>query len=330
MLFSILVTIFVSFIKDGPIYPIMTSRTCILILSLLLLFTSSCSRQESASSQVTIGVSVLTMTHPFFLKLVEELEAEAGRQGFEVLLTTAEFDVARQKDQISDFIVRGVDAILLSPADSRAIGTTIQEANDAGIPVFTADIAVLAEGVDVVSHVGIDNYVGGQMAGRAAIKALGGSGHIAIIDHPEVESVIQRTRGFISVIDSARTAGQDVEIVAQLPGRGSTDHSFRATEDALQAHAELDLVFGINDETALGAFAAIEKANKMSRVRVIGFGGKEEAIAAVDDGRLYADIITYPGQIGAIAIQSIAKYRAGETVPEVQLLPTALHINESE
>ena len=302
--------------------------THILFFCFLILFSTSCTPQESAPNEVTIGVSVLTMTHPFFLKLVEELQAEAERQGYEVLLTTAEFDVARQKDQISDFIVRGVDAILLSPADSRAIGTTIQEANNAGIPVFTADIAVLAEGVEVVSHVGIDNYVGGQMAGRAAIEALGGSGQMAIIDHPEVESVIQRTRGFIAVIDSARTAGQDIEIVAQLPGRGSTDHAFRATEDALQAHAELDLVFGINDETALGAFAAIEKAGKTDRVRVIGFGGKEEAIAAVDEGRLYADIITYPGQIGAIAIQSIAKYRAGETVPEVQLLPTALHVKQ--
>ena len=304
--------------------------TQILFLCFLILFGTSCTPQEPAPNEVTIGVSVLTMTHPFFLKLVEELQAEAERQGYEVLLTTAEFDVARQKDQISDFIVRGVDAILLSPADSRAIGTTIQEANNAGIPVFTADIAVLAEGVEVVSHVGIDNFVGGQMAGRAAIEALGGSGQMAIIDHPEVESVIQRTRGFIAVIDSARTAGQDIEIVAQLPGRGSTDHAFRATEDALQAHAELDLVFGINDETALGAFAAIEKAGKTDRVRVIGFGGKEEAIAAVDEGRLYADIITYPGQIGAIAIQSIAKYRAGETVPEVQLLPTALHVKQAD
>ena len=62
---------------------------------------------------------------------------------------SGEFDVARQQDQVKDFIVKRVAAIVLCPCDSRSIGPAIQEANAAGVPVFTADIACLAPGVEV-------------------------------------------------------------------------------------------------------------------------------------------------------------------------------------
>lgn len=276
----------------------------------------------------TIGVTVLTMTHPFFLDLVDELKAEAARHNITVQLVSSEFDVARQKDQVSDFIVQGVDAIILCPSDSKAIGTAIQEANEAGIPVFTADIAALVDDVDVVAHIGIDNFNGGVMAGERAVEALGGSGKVAIIDHPEVESVIQRTGGFLQAIEQANAAGNNIELVSRLPGSGAMDKSFKAAEDMLQAHPDLDLIFGINDETALGALAAIEKAGKSGQVQVIGFGGKEEAVAAVEEGKLYADVITYPREIGARSIQAVVAYMNGEDVPALQLIPTALVTGE--
>lgn len=278
-----------------------------------------------ASDRPVIGVSLLTLTHPFFIDLIKGLEEEAERQGVEVVITSAEFDVARQQNQVADFIVQGVDALILCPADSRAIGTTIQAANQAGIPVFTADIAALSEAGEVVYHVGIDNYSGGRMAGEAALEALEGAGKVAIIDHPEVESVILRTRGFRDVIEAAQAEGIGVEIVSILPAGGSQDRAFRVAEDLLQAHPDLDLIFGINDETALGAVAAIEKAGKAGRVQVVGLGGKTEARQAVREGRLYADIITYPYQIGTLAVQAVTRYRAGEELPNEERIPTTLY-----
>lgn len=288
--------------------------------------TGESSNQSGGEPIATVGVTVLTMTHPFFLDLVDELKAEAARSNIEVQLVSSEFDVAMQKNQMSDFIVQGVDAIILCPSDSKAIGTAIQEANDAGIPVFTADIAALADGVEVVGHVGIDNFNGGVMAGETAVAALGGSGKVAIIDHPEVESVIQRTGGFLQAIEAANASGSSLEVVSRLPGSGSMDKSFKAAEDMLQAHPDLDLIFGINDETALGALAAIEKAGKAGQVQVIGFGGKVEAVKAVDEGKLYADVITYPRQIGAKSIQAVVAYMNGEEVPATQLIPTEMHL----
>src|SRR5271165_5847259 len=69
-----------------------------------------------------IGVSVLTLVHPFFIEIGKALTKEANAHGYEVVLTSGEFDVAKQDKQVKDFLVRRVDAIVLSPCNSKAIG----------------------------------------------------------------------------------------------------------------------------------------------------------------------------------------------------------------
>jgi len=128
-----------------------------------------------------IGLSVLTMTNPFFKEIADVVTAEAASHGYEVIVTSAEFDPARQRTQVKDFLVRKVSAMILTPADSKAVGTAIKEANEAGIPVFTADIASLAEDAKVVSHIATDNYAGGQLAAeRTRLGTLAGRGQPTI------------------------------------------------------------------------------------------------------------------------------------------------------
>ena len=285
--------------------------------------TSNASSSDAPTASV--GVSLLTMTHPFFQNLAAGLEEEGASNNIAVTVTSAEFDVARQRNQISDFIVQGVDAIVLSPADSKAIGTAIEEANQAGIPVFTVDIASLAEGAAVVTHIATDNFSGGQLAAEAVLEVLDRTGKVAIIDHPEVESVILRTRGFREVVDAANEDGANVEIVAQLTGGGVKDKAFRVAEDILQAHPDLDLIFAINDDTALGTVAAIEKAGKSGSVQVVGFDGTLEARRAIRDGKIYADVIQHPRKLGSMSIQSIVRYMGGEQLPAEQLIPATLY-----
>ncbi len=64
-----------------------------------------------------------------------------------------DFDISKQKNQVSDFVVQDVAAIVVTPIDSKSIATSIAEANRAGIPVFTADIKATAEGAKVVAHI---------------------------------------------------------------------------------------------------------------------------------------------------------------------------------
>ena len=269
-----------------------------------------------------IGISVLTMTNPFFKEIADVVTAEAASHGYKVIVTSAEFDPARQRTQVKDFLVRKVSAMILTPADSKAVGTAIMEANEAGIPVFTADIASLAEGAKVVSHVATDNYSGGRQAAKAIIQALGNKGKVAIIDHPMVESVILRTKGFR---DELKEAGSPIEIVGAWPGKGSKDESFMAAQDILTAHQDLAGIFAINDPSALGACAAIEKEKRTGKIAVVGFDGQLEGKQAIKEGKIFADPIQFPDQIARRTVQTIMKYLDGEKVPPEILIPTRLY-----
>ena len=276
--------------------------------------------REPEGDKLVIGVSLLTRTHPFYQDLEKGLQEAADSAGFQLLITAGEFDVARQKDQIQDFIVQKVNAIVVSPCDSKSIGTAIKAANDAGIPVFTADIACLAEGVKVVTHVASDNVEGGRIAARALAEAIGDNGEIAIIDHPEVESVIQRVKGFEEEI----AKHPNIKVVAKLSGHGVKDQAFRTAEDILQAHPGLAAIFGINDDSALGALAAVEKAGKMGKVKIVGFDAVPEAKAAIEEGKIYADVIQQPLVIGQQTIKAVQTYLSGGQVPPSILVPCAL------
>ena len=310
-------------------FSLFSLATFILAVGLVMLVSSGCSKSDSekigaekaaAPSKLTIGVSLLTRTHPFYQELERGLLEGAAANGYELLITAGEFDVAKQKDQLQDFIVRKVNAIIVSPSDSRSIGTAIKAANDAGIPVFTADIACLAEGVQIVSHIASDNIAGGKLAAEALAEALGGQGKVAIIDHPEVESVIQRVKGF----EEKLAAYPGIEIVAKLSGRGVKDQAFRTAEDILQAHPDLNGIFGINDDSALGALAAVEKAGKLGQVSIVGFDAVPEAREAIRAGKIYADVIQKPHEIGTRTIDAVRTYISGGQVPPTILIPCGL------
>jgi len=269
-----------------------------------------------------IGISVLTMTNPFFKEIVDNVRDEAAKHGYKVVAVSGEFDAARQYTQVKDFLVQKVSAIILTPCDSQAVGTAVKEANLAGVPVFTADIACLATDAKVVCHVATDNYSGGRQAAKAMMEALGNKGKVAIIDHPEVESVILRTKGFR---DALREANSPIEIVKVLPGKGSKDTSFAVAREILNAHGDLAGIFAINDPSALGAVAAVEIAKRTGKIVIIGFDGQPEGKKAILDGKIHADPIQFPDQIGRRTVQMIIQYLDGERTPAEVLIPTKLY-----
>jgi ribose transport system substrate-binding protein len=310
-----------------------TNRPIVAVVLALALVGTGCGGEKTdtgkseaavAAAPLTVGVTLLTRTHPFYQELEAGLAGAADSAGFDLLVTAGEFDVARQKDQIHDFIVKGVNAIVVSPCDSKSIGTAIEAANDAAIPVFTADIACLAEGAEVVSHVASDNVAGGRLAAQAMARALDGTGEVAIIDHPEVESVIQRVKGF----EHELVRWQGLEVVTKLSGRGVKDQAFRTAEDILQGYPELDGIFGINDDSALGALAAVEKSGRAGGVVIIGFDAVPEAREAIGAGKIYADVVQRPREIGRRTIEAIRTYISGGRVEREILIPCELFTRE--
>lgn len=282
-------------------------------------------------SKGTIGFSALTLTNPFFKTIADTMSEEAEAAGYELLVVSGENDVKKQTDQVGEFIVKGVDAIVLNPCDSQSIGPAIKQANEAGIPVFTNDIAYDGDQGEVVCHIATDNYQGGKLAGDAMVKLLGDSGgQVAILHFPQVESCQLRVKGFTEVIDAHNEAHSEakIDVVATLDGGGARDKGFTAAKDAIEANPDLAAVFAINDPSALGARAALEAAGKEDQVTIIGFDGQDIGKQAIRDGVILCDPIQFPDRIGQTTIEQILKYFDGEEVEPEILIPSELYYQE--
>ena len=288
-------------------------RHPLLTLMLAALCVTGCSggAGSPASDRPVVGVSLLTQTHAFFKDLEAGLREEAAARNLELVVVACEMDPARQAAQIEDFVAQRVSAILLAPCDSDAVGPHLAGPERAGIPVFTADIA--ARSGSVVSHVASDNVQGGRLAAQAMAEHLGGTGDVLIIDHPTVASVQDRVRGF----EEEMRKHPGIRIVGKPSSDGQRARAMAVMEDMLQTHTGLRGVFGINDDSALGATAVLEAAGRTDIV-VIGYDATEEAQQAIrSGGPLKADVVQYPDRIGRTAIEMIARHLAGEDVPAV-------------
>ena len=100
------------------------------------------------------------------------------------------------------------------------------------------------------------------------------------------------------------------------------------TEDTLQAHPDLAGIFAINDPSALGARAALEKAGKQDQVKIVAFDGQPEGKQAIKDGKIFADPVQFPDKIGTKTVELILSYFNGEEVPSEVLIPTELYRQE--
>jgi ribose transport system substrate-binding protein len=283
-----------------------------------------------AAPRGTIGVSLLALDNPFFKVIGDTIAAEAARQGFDTVVVSADKDVARQGNQIKDFIVKKAAAIVMSPCDSKSIVPVIREANVAGIPVFTVDIPCNEPGVVIATQVATDNEGGGREAGQAMIEALGDAGgRVGILHFKQAESCQLRVKGFRAVIDAhtAATGGDAgrIEIVTELESAGAKEGGYKATEDAVQAFPDLRGIFAINDPAALGARAALEKSGKAAQVKIVGFDGQPEGKEAIRAGHIYADPIQFPDRMGTEIVAAIIRWSRGETLPPQTLIPTKLY-----
>ena len=223
--------------------------------------------------------------------------------------------------------MKRVSAIVLSPADAKSIVPIIQEANTAGIPIFTVDIPCNEPGVKIVTQIATDNFGGGKEAGAAMIEKLGqNGGKVAVLHFKQAQSCILRVKGFREVIDAHNASGKaKIEIVTELESGGAKDIGYKAAEDALQAHPDMRGIFAINDPAALGARAALEKANKADQVTLVGFDGMPEGKQAIKEGKIYADPIQFPDKMGVQIVDAIIRHSKGETLPAEMLIPTSLY-----
>lgn len=292
---------------------------CATIAALLTACSSGSSSSQSSSTSSaagagpatkTIGVSIQDLEAQFYQQMEAGMQAQAKKYGYRLLFVDANRDSAKQQSQVEDFISKKVDAIVLTPYDSQAIGSAISEANSANIPVFTADIANTSKQGKVVAHIASNNVQGGGVAGDMMCKAVGGSGDVAILDEPEVTSVQDRVKGFKMALQQHCP---NVKVVADVDAGGTRDKANSDMGDILQAHKNLKGVFGINDDSALGAVTAVRAAG-LSNITVIGYDATAEARTAIKNGQIYGDALQHPDQIGKLTVDAIHDYFAGKKV----------------
>jgi ribose transport system substrate-binding protein len=294
--------------------------TLLLALVLGVMFVTSGCRQRGGSGAggKRIGVTLLTREHVFYKDLEAGLKEAADKQGYQLTVTSGDFDLAKQQSQIENFIVQGVDAIIVCPADSKGIGPAIERANQANIPVFTADIA--AQGGQVVSHVASDNLSGGRLAAEFIAKALNGEGEVGIIGQQEVQSGLDRELGFKEELKKH----PGIKLVSTLNGGGVRDRALKAADDMLQGNPNIKGIFGINDDTALGALSAAEGRGRNDMV-IVGYDAIPEAVKAIQRGSaLKADVAQQPKELGAKTIEAIAAHFSGGQVQKSIAVPVKI------
>ena len=305
-----------------------------LAVALLTIFTLGCSSSTDESGTAisgqsgsgTIGVSLLTLENPFFKVIGDTITAEAEKHGYATNVLSAEESIEKQSDQVKDFIVSECAAIVLCPCDPVAIGPIIKEANSAGIPVFTVDIPCALDDVDIVCQIATDNYGGGKEAGNGMIEALPDGGKVAVLHYKQAQSCQLRVQGFTEVIDGHNASSESkIDIVQVLEGGAAKDKSAAAADDILQTHSDLAGIFAINDPSALGARAALEKAGKADQVKIIGFDGMPEGKQAIKEGKIFADPIQFPAKMATEVVNAIVKNSNGEPVEKEILIPTSLY-----
>lgn len=261
-----------------------------------------------------IGASLLTQQHPFYIELANAMKAEAKKDHVALNISIANQDLNKQLSDVEDFITRKVDAIIISPVDSKGVQAAIIKAEKAGIPVITVDVA--AEGVPVVAHVATDNYAGGVMAGKLMGQLLNGKGKVGIIDYPALQSVVARVDGF----KEGLAATPDVKIVSIQTGITRAE-ALTVAQNMLQAHPDLDGLFGFGDDAALAAVIAAKSARN-DTIKIIGFDGMPEARDAVDAEKTFVAVIRqYPDQMGTKAIDAAVDHLNGKPVDK--LIPVA-------
>ncbi|MNG79668.1 D-ribose-binding periplasmic protein precursor [compost metagenome] len=270
--------------------------------------------QATLAKEYKIGASLLTQQHPFYIDLADAMKAEAKKDDVVLNISIANQDLNKQLSDVEDFITKKVDAIIISPVDSKGVQAAIIKAEKAGIPVITVDVA--AEGVPVVTHVATDNYAGGVEAGKLMGKLLNGKGKVAIIDYPALQSVVARVDGFKKGLADT----PDVKIVAIQTGITRAE-ALTVAQNMMQAHPDLNGLFGFGDDAALAAVIAAKSARN-DNIKIIGFDGMKEARDAVDSDKTFVAVIRqYPDQMGAKAIDAAVDHLNGK--PVAKLIPVA-------
>lgn len=196
------------------------------------------------------GYTCMDGTNPFFVTIENKMREMVEANGDELIAVDPANDVTKQIPMVEDLIVQNIDGMFMNPVDAEGILPALDQLKEANIPIIGFDTEV-ADMSYLVSYAGSDNYNAGKVCGEDLVKRCPDGGKIIVLDSPTMQSVTDRTNGFLEAID-----GKGFEIVGQQDAKGNLQVAQGLAEDLLTANPDVVAIFGGNDPTALGALAA--------------------------------------------------------------------------
>jgi ribose transport system substrate-binding protein len=274
----------------------------------------------SAKEAKKIGLAVANLQANFFNQIKQSVEAYGKEKGIEVITVDAKGDSATQVSQVEDLLTQNIDALIYIPAGATAASVPTKAAKAAGIPVINVDRN--ADGAPGDTFIATDSVASARAVCDHIAKQAGGKGEMLIIHGqkgttPEVD----RSKGCAEALANY----PDIKVVGeQWSQMWSQDEGFKLTQDLLQAHPNVSIIFAQADGLALGAAQAVKVANTGSKVWVAGFDGDTAALEALQKGVFDVTATQQTQHMGRLALDAAVSLVSGQSVPAEQLQDATL------
>ena len=278
------------------------------------------SSSGSAKSAPRVSLIMKSLANEFFKTMADGAEAhqEENSDTYDLIVNGIknETDLAAQVNLVEQMIAQEVDAIVIAPADSKALVPVLKRAKEADILVVNIDnkldAGVLEQAGLTVPFVGPDNRVGAKKVGDALAAKLAKGDKVAIIEGVTTAfNGQQRRKGF----EDAMTAA-GMSIVSTQSGQWEMDKANNVAAAMLSEHPDLKAILCANDSMALGAVAAVTSSGKTGKVAVVGFDNISAVQPMLQDGRILATADQYGGKLAVFGIEAALQILDGEATPE--------------
>jgi len=264
-----------------------------------------------AQDKPTIALVTKSLANEFHQTLLNgAVEDQKSRSNEYDLIANGiknEGDVSGQIKLVEQMIVRKVDALVLAPADSKALVPVVKKAIDAGILVINIDNALdrdTLKSKDIhLPFVGPSNRKGAELVGAYMADRMTKGDKVAIIEGiPTAENAQQRTLGFQDAMKAA-----EMNVVSLQSGQWEIDKANTIASSLLTEYPDLKGILCGNDSMAIGAVAAVKSAGKTGEVLVVGFDNLAAVQPMIEDGRLLASVEQFGAKLGVYGIDVALK-----------------------
>lgn len=268
------------------------------------------------------GVSYMTMNNPFYKIINNEILKVVEKNNDTLITLDPELDVDKQNEQIYKFIDQKVDGIFINPIDFEQIEPALQAAKRANIPVIIIDAPVSDKSL-VNCTIVSDNYDAGVQCAKDMMERLD-SANIVLLKHTTAKSAKERIEGFLSVIDN----NEKYKVINEAECDGQLEIAMPKMQEIIEETPDIDVVMALNDPSALGALAALEKNNK-NDVMVYGIDGTPEIKALIGRNQMIVGTVAQsPIKMGQIAVENMYNILNGKKKIEKNIIIPISLINK--